>query len=109
MAAAMRSTAWAAAPMGPTRPTRTLATLTIGFTPAPGCSTAPEMSVTVYNVTNVQVNAGGDRPELTIDELARGVGMSVRNLREWRALGLLPAPEMRGRVGYYDPSQVDRL
>ena len=67
------------------------------------------MSVTVYNVTNVQVNVGGAGQELTIDELARRVGMSVRNLREWRALGLLPRPEMRGRVGYYEPSQVDRL
>jgi DNA-binding transcriptional MerR regulator len=46
---------------------------------------------------------------LTIDELGREVGMTVRNLREWRALGLLPSPEMRGRVGYYDPSQVERI
>lgn len=46
---------------------------------------------------------------LTIDELAREVDMTVRNLREWRALGLLPAPEMRGRVGYYDRATVDRL
>jgi DNA-binding transcriptional MerR regulator len=52
------------------------------------------------------------RPEeaaITIDELARRVGMSVRNLREWRALGLLPAPTMRGRVGYYDEAQVLRI
>jgi DNA-binding transcriptional MerR regulator len=48
-------------------------------------------------------------PSLTIDEVARAVDMTVRNLREWRALGLLPAPEMRGRVGYYDASLVDRI
>jgi DNA-binding transcriptional MerR regulator len=47
--------------------------------------------------------------DLTIDELARRVGMSVRNLREWRALGLLPPPAMRGRVGYYDEAQVLRI
>src|SRR5947209_7327117 len=35
--------------------------------------------------------------------------MTVRNLREWRALGLLPAPEMRGRVGYYGAAVVARL
>src|SRR5438552_1963002 len=35
--------------------------------------------------------------------------MTVRNLREWRALGLLPAPEMKGRVGYYRASQVERV
>lgn len=46
---------------------------------------------------------------LTIDELAGRVGMTVRNLREWRTLGLLPAAEIRGRVGYYAPSVVDRI
>jgi DNA-binding transcriptional MerR regulator len=69
-------------------------------------------------VTNLPVNqksresdsrSGEDHPGLTIDELARQVGMSVRNLREWRALGLLPAPAMRGRVGYYDEGQVLRI
>jgi DNA-binding transcriptional MerR regulator len=69
-------------------------------------------------VTNPSVNrkgresdseAGGDQPGLTIDDLARRVGMSVRNLREWRALGLLPPPTMRGRVGYYDEAQVLRI
>jgi DNA-binding transcriptional MerR regulator len=46
---------------------------------------------------------------LTIDELAERVGMSVRNLREWRTLGLLPRAEMRGRVGYYGPEVVERV
>jgi DNA-binding transcriptional MerR regulator len=55
-----------------------------------------------------QIAQGGPEP-LTIDELARAVGMTVRNLREWRALGLLPAPEMKGRVGYYDATQVARI
>jgi DNA-binding transcriptional MerR regulator len=48
-------------------------------------------------------------PSLTIDELADRVGMTVRNLREWRTLGLLPRAEMRGRVGYYPPEVVDRV
>ena len=48
-------------------------------------------------------------PGLTIDELARRVGMTVRNLREWRALGLVPPADMRGRVGYYDVALVDRI
>jgi len=52
---------------------------------------------------------GGDPPTLTIDALAARTGMTVRNLREWRALGLLPAPTMRGRAGYYDDSIVDRV
>ena len=46
---------------------------------------------------------------LTIDELAERVGMSIRNLREWKTLGLLPAAELRGRVGYYPPSVVERI
>jgi DNA-binding transcriptional MerR regulator len=47
--------------------------------------------------------------ELTIDELAGRVGMTVRNLREWRTLGLLPPAELRGRVGYYDVALVARV
>ena len=46
---------------------------------------------------------------LTIQELAERVGMSVRNLREWRTLGLLPRATMRGRVGYYEPEILDRV
>ena len=46
---------------------------------------------------------------LTIDELSQRVEMTVRNLREWRTLGLLPAAEMRGRVGYYEPAVVARV
>jgi DNA-binding transcriptional MerR regulator len=48
-------------------------------------------------------------PALTIGELAERVGMTVRNLREWRTLGLLPAAELRGRVGYYDETVVARV
>jgi DNA-binding transcriptional MerR regulator len=46
---------------------------------------------------------------LTITDLAERVGMSVRNLREWRTLGLLPRATMRGRVGYYEPEILDRI
>src|SRR3954470_693771 len=35
--------------------------------------------------------------------------MTVRNLREWRTLGLLPPAELRGRVGYYDVAVVARV
>jgi DNA-binding transcriptional MerR regulator len=48
-------------------------------------------------------------PELTIQDVAERVGMTVRNLREWRTLGLLPRAEMRGRVGYYDEGVVARI
>src|SRR3954469_25666414 len=45
---------------------------------------------------------------LTVAELAERVGMTVRNLREWKTLGLLPPAEMRGRVGYYAPEVAER-
>lgn len=54
--------------------------------------------------------AAGDRPaNLTIEQLAAEVGMSVRNIRNHHSRGLLPAPEVRGRVGYYGPEHVARL
>jgi DNA-binding transcriptional MerR regulator len=47
--------------------------------------------------------------DLTIEELAVKTGMTVRNIRSHRARGLLPAPEVRDRVGYYGPEHLDRL
>ncbi len=47
--------------------------------------------------------------ELTIEQLAAGSGMTVRNIRAHRARGLLPAPEVRERVGYYGPEHLARL
>jgi DNA-binding transcriptional MerR regulator len=44
---------------------------------------------------------------LTIEELAERVGMTVRNLREWKTLGLMPPAELRGRTGYYSPDVVE--
>jgi DNA-binding transcriptional MerR regulator len=46
---------------------------------------------------------------LTIEQLAAQSGMTVRNIRAHRARGLLPAPEVRDRVGYYGPQHVTRL
>lgn len=55
----------------------------------------------------------GSRPdpaaELTVDELAARVGMTVRNVRAYAARGLLPAPRLVGRTGYYGPRHVARL
>jgi DNA-binding transcriptional MerR regulator len=51
----------------------------------------------------------GESAPLTIGDLAGRVGMTVRNLREWRTLGLLPPAQLQGRVGYYDESVVERV
>jgi DNA-binding transcriptional MerR regulator len=47
--------------------------------------------------------------DLTIEQLAAAVGMSVRNIRNHHSRGLLPAPEVRARVGYYGAEHVARL
>ncbi len=52
--------------------------------------------------------ASGDHP-LTIEQLAAESGMTVRNIRAHRARGLLPAPEVRDRTGYYGPEHLARL
>jgi DNA-binding transcriptional MerR regulator len=46
---------------------------------------------------------------LTIEQLAAESGMTVRNIRAHRARGLLPAPEVRDRIGYYGPEHLARL
>ena len=46
---------------------------------------------------------------LTIDDLAREVGMTARNVRAYHERGLLPRPSMRGRKGFYGPEHLARL
>ena len=50
-----------------------------------------------------------DQGFLTIDELARTAGTTVRNVRVYQDRGLLPPPERRGRVGLYGPDHLRRL
>src|ERR1700744_6123877 len=47
--------------------------------------------------------------ELTVDELAARTGLTVRTVRFYAAEGLLPPPERRGRVAYYDSRHRMRL
>jgi DNA-binding transcriptional MerR regulator len=50
------------------------------------------------------------RPEeLTIDELARRTGTTVRNIRAHQSRGLLPPPTIRARTGYYGLEHVARV
>jgi len=46
---------------------------------------------------------------LTIEQLAAQTGMTVRNIRAHQARGLLAAPELRLRIGYYGPEHAKRL
>jgi DNA-binding transcriptional MerR regulator len=52
---------------------------------------------------------GGRPHDLTIEQLAAEVGMSVRNIRNHHSRGLLAPPEIRARVGFYSTEHVERL
>jgi DNA-binding transcriptional MerR regulator len=47
--------------------------------------------------------------DLTVEQLAAEVGMTVRNIRNHHTRGLLPPPEVRARIGYYNAEHVARL
>jgi DNA-binding transcriptional MerR regulator len=52
----------------------------------------------------------GDSADLvTLDELTKRVGVSVRNVRFYTSRGLVPPPVRRGRSGYYGKDHVARL
>jgi DNA-binding transcriptional MerR regulator len=72
-------------------------------------------TVTVYGVTDSSASVDGTsattevNTEFSIDELARRTGVPVRTIREYQTVGVLPAPERRGRVGIYRQSHLRRL
>jgi DNA-binding transcriptional MerR regulator len=45
----------------------------------------------------------------TVDELAALVGLTVRNIRYYATLGLIPSPTRRGRQAFYDGRHRARL
>jgi DNA-binding transcriptional MerR regulator len=53
--------------------------------------------------------AGATDDDLTVDQLASRVGLTVRNVRAYAARGLLPPPRLEGRTGYYGREHVARL
>lgn len=50
-----------------------------------------------------------DGNEFTIDSLARAGETTVRSIRVYHERGVLPPPEIRGRIGYYSPDHLKRL
>jgi len=54
-------------------------------------------------------NNGAASADMTIEELSARSGFTVRNIRSHAARGLLPAPEVRSRIGYYGPEHLNRL
>lgn len=55
--------------------------------------------------------SGTDDPDplRTVDELAAACGLTVRTVRFYATKGLLPPPQLRGRVGLYDEGHLARL
>jgi DNA-binding transcriptional MerR regulator len=47
--------------------------------------------------------------KMTIGELARRTGMTVRNIRAHQTRGLLPPPEVHGRTGFYNEDHLARI
>lgn len=46
---------------------------------------------------------------MKIDELAQAAGLTVRNVRSYQSRGLIPPPEVHGRVGYYGAHHLAEL
>ena len=46
---------------------------------------------------------------ITIDDLARRTGMTVRNIRAHQSRGLLEPPRVIGRTGFYEEQHVERI
>jgi len=49
------------------------------------------------------------KQRLTIDQLAQATGLTVRNVRNYQSRGLIPPPQVQGRVGYYGTEHLARL
>lgn len=47
--------------------------------------------------------------EMSVEDLATRVGMTVRTVRFYAGRGLIPPPRREGRNGYYGPEHVARL
>ncbi len=64
---------------------------------------------TAANSSSSASSSSPSEYDLTVEQLAGEVGMSVRNIRNHHTRGLLPPPEVRARVGYYNAEHVARL
>ena len=47
--------------------------------------------------------------DMTVEQIAQDAGIPVSTVRMYQNSGLLPPPERRGRVGYYNADHRDRL
>ncbi len=59
--------------------------------------------------TGAEAGSNPGSAGITIEELARRTGMTVRNIRAHQSRGLLDPPEVVGRTGFYDEEHVGRI
>ncbi|MGK2932358.1 MAG: MerR family transcriptional regulator [Solirubrobacterales bacterium] len=59
--------------------------------------------------TQAEATAAAGSAGITIEELARRTGMTVRNIRAHQSRGLLDPPEVVGRTGFYDEEHIGRI
>jgi DNA-binding transcriptional MerR regulator len=57
----------------------------------------------------VSSDSASEREEFTVDTLAARAGMTVRNVRAYASRGLIEAPRLVGRTGYYTNDHLQRL
>src|SRR3954453_14893943 len=64
--------------------------------------------LSVADITEERIGGNGasDESSMTIDELARETGMTVRNIRAHQSRGLVPPPAVRARTGYSGPGHT---
>ena len=68
-----------------------------------------DLRVTGITQQGERGNGAGGKASMTIDELARRTGMTVRNIRAHQSRGIVPPPEVRGRTGYYGDEHLSRI
>src|SRR5947207_11188959 len=68
-----------------------------------------DLVVTGITQEGARGNGAGAEASMTIDELARRTGMTVRNIRAHQSRGLVPPPRVRGRTGYYGDEHLARI
>lgn len=72
------------------------------------------MSVTMMSSSSAKksrpkVSTSHTEVELTVEDLSKQAGVSVRNIRAYQTAGLMPPPRLKGRLGIYDQEHLGKL
>src|SRR5450759_4364203 len=115
VAAGASAAASAAAPFTPGAPASAGASpgvLPVFSDKVPACEVLlrPLHRIMIHNMSaNLGAVRTEDPEEYTVDQLAQASAVTVRNIRAHQSRGLLPAPKVRGRTGYYTQEHVARV